>query len=73
MSENRYAKIIDEQTKEVQVGVGCLDEYYIEIGMTLMDVDLAYNGKYYVAGYAPAKPKPTVDEKKEAVRAVRDS
>lgn len=73
MSETRYAKIIDEQTKEVQVGVGCTDEYYIEIGMTLMDVDIAYNGRYYVTGYAPAKPKPTKEEKEANVRAVRDS
>ena len=72
MSENRYAKIIDEQTKEVQVGVGCDDAYYIEIGMTKMDVERAYNGLWYQAGYAPSKPEPTVDEKKAMVRAVRD-
>lgn len=73
MAERTYAKIIDEQTKEVQVGVGCTDEYYIEIGMTLMDVDIAYNGRYYEAGYAPAKPKPTKEEKEANVRAIRDS
>lgn len=73
MSENRYAKIIDEKTHEVQVGVGCDDAYYEEIGMTKMDVEQAYNGLWYVAGYAPSKPEPTVDEKKAAVRAVRDS
>lgn len=59
MIENRYAKIIDEKTKEVQVGVGCPDEYYIEIGMTLMEVEYAYNGNWYLAGYAPVKPEPT--------------
>lgn len=72
MSENRYAKIINEETHEVQVGVGCLDEYYIEIGMTKMDVEQAYNSRWYVAGYAPAKPEPTEDEKKVSVRACRD-
>lgn len=72
MSENRYAKIIDDKTKEVQVGVGCTDEYYIEIGMTLMDVEQAYNSRWYVAGYAPVKPEPTEDEKKVSVRACRD-
>lgn len=68
----KYAKIINESTKEVQVGAGCPDEYYIEIGMTLIDVEQAYNGNWYVLGYAPAKPEPTEDEKKESVRAVRN-
>lgn len=66
----KYAKIINESTKEVQVGAGCPDEYYIEIGMTLMDVEQAYNGNWYVDGYAPAKPEPTEDEMKESVRSV---
>lgn len=65
MTENRYAKIIDEVTHEVQVGVGCPDEYYIEIGMQLMEVEQAYNGNWYVAGYAPFKPAPTPEEIKE--------
>lgn len=58
MSELRFAKIIDEATHEVQVGVGCQDEYYEEIGMTKMDVELAYNGLWYQTGYAPVKPAP---------------
>lgn len=73
MTEKRFAKIIDEITQEVQVGVGCPDEYYIEIGMTEMDVELAYDGNWYVAGYAPVKPEPTIDEKKANIRAVRNS
>ena len=72
MTENRYARIINEETHEVQVGVGCDEEYYIEIGMELMDVEQAYNSKWYVSGYAPVEPEPTIDEKKAAVRAVRD-
>ena len=58
----KYAKIINETTKQVQVGVGCPDEYYIEIGMTLMDVEQAYNGNWYVKGYEPIEPEPTEDE-----------
>ena len=56
MIEVRYAKIIDGETNEVQVGVGCPDEYYLEIGMYEMEVEQAYTGKWYVAGFAPAKP-----------------
>ena len=68
----KYAKIINEQTKEVQIGVGVNDEYYIEIGMTLMDVEQAYNGLWYVEGYAPIEPEPTEDELKQMIRSERD-
>lgn len=67
----KYAKIIDNKTKEVQVGAGCSDEYYKEIGMTLMDIEQAYNGNWYVDGYAP-KYEPTEDELKQIVRSVRN-
>ena len=55
----KYARIKDEETKEVQIGIGCSDEYYQEIGMSLMEVEQAYNSKWYVAGFAPVKPEPT--------------
>lgn len=61
----KYAKIIDEQTKEVQIGVGVNDEYYKEIGMALMDVEQAYNGNWYVNGFAPIKPEPTPPTREE--------
>ena len=72
MSENRYAKIIDEKTHEVQIGVGCNAEYYEEIGMTIMTAEQAYNGRWYELGYAPSKPEPTKEEKEANVRAIRD-
>lgn len=65
----KYAKIIDNKTKEVQVGAGCSDEYYKEIGMTLMDVEQAYNDNWYVAGYAPEEPE---EDKKQKVRSIRN-
>lgn len=61
----KYAKIIDNKTKEVQIGVGCPDEYYKEIGMKKMDVEQAYNGNWYVEGYVPVKPEPTEEEIKQ--------
>ena len=69
----RYAKIINNKTKEVQVGVGCPDSYYIEIGMSIMDVEEGYDGNWYKKGYAPEKPEPTEYEKKESVRTVRNN
>ena len=52
----KYAKIINEETKECQVGLGANDKYYASIGMEQMDVEKAYNGGWYLTGYAPAKP-----------------
>lgn len=65
MAETRYAKIINPSTYEVQVGVGCDEAYYIEIGMTQMSVEQGYDGNWYIAGHTPAKPEPTPEEKKQ--------
>lgn len=62
----KYAKLKNDQTKEVQIGVGCSDEYYREIGMELMDVEQAYDGLWYIKGFAPIKPEPTEEEIKQA-------
>ena len=59
----KYAKIINEETKEVQIGVGVNDEYYASIGMTEMEVEQAYTGLWYLKGYAPIKPEPTIQDK----------
>ena len=72
MAERKYARIINEETYEVQIGVGCDSAYYIEIGMTPMNVELGYDNRWYVAGHAPAAPEPTTDDLKDAVRMVRD-
>ena len=57
-----YSKIINEETKLVIVGTGTDNAYYESIGMTQMDVEQAYNGAWYVKGYAPSKPEPTIEE-----------
>ena len=61
----RYAKIINEETKQCEVGIGTNAAFYQSIGMTETDVEQAYNGNWYVIGCAPAKPMPTYDEVKE--------
>ena len=58
----KYAKVINEQTKECEVGVGTNTEFYKSIGMSEMDVEQAYNGHWYLVGYAPVKPAPTIQE-----------
>lgn len=60
----KYAKIINEETKEVQIGSGTNSTFYQSIGMTEQDVEQAYNGSWYLAGFAPEKPAPTYEEVK---------
>ena len=50
-----YAQIIDEETKQVDIGTGTNITFYKSIGMTEMNVEQAYNGQWYVAGYAPTQ------------------
>ena len=64
-----YAKIIDEKTKQVSIGIGTNVDYYRSIGMTEQEVEQAYNGAWYLKGYAPEKP---VEEKEAEARAERD-
>lgn len=75
----KYCFIENEKTKEVRLGAGVDDEYYASIGMKLREVEQAYNGNWYLKGYAPVKPAPTVQEKVQALesqtgltRAVRE-
>lgn len=62
----KYAKIINEETKACEVGLGTNTKFYQSIGMVEMEVEEAYNGNWYVAGYAPAKPEPTKEEQQKA-------
>ena len=57
-----YAKIINQETKQCEVGLGTNTAFYQKIGMTEMEVEQAYNGSWYLKGYAPAKSEPTLKE-----------
>ncbi|MBO7714142.1 MAG: hypothetical protein J6S85_11260 [Methanobrevibacter sp.] len=61
----KYAKVVNETTKLCNVGVGTNIEYYKSLGMTEQDVEQAYDGKWYLTGYAPSKPAPTLKEQLE--------
>ena len=62
----KYAKVINEETKACEVGLGTNSNFYQSIGMTEMEVEQAYDGNWYVVGYAPKKPEPTKEELKKA-------
>lgn len=68
----KYAKIIDEETKECEVGIGNNVEYYISMGMSEMDVEKSYNGDWYVVGYAPKQLGKSKDEIISEKRLIRN-
>ena len=65
----KYAKIINEETKQVSVGTGTNVEFYKSVGMSEMEVEQAYDGSWYLKGYAPEKP---TEQKEAEVRQVRN-
>lgn len=64
----KYAKVINEETKACEVGLGTNSNFYASIGMEEMEVEQAFNGSWYLAGYAPAKPEEVLAEEKRADR-----
>lgn len=62
----KYCKIINEKTGLVQIGVGCPDEYYIEIGMEKRNVKQSdLDGEWYLEEKCPIKPEPTPKDREK--------
>lgn len=75
----KYARVINAKNKMCQVGIGTNTEFYVSLGMELTEVEQGPDGNWYLKGYAPVKPAPTVQEKVQALesqtgltRAVRE-
>lgn len=62
----KYAKVINEVTKQCEVGLGSNIEFYKSIGMIEMEIEQAYNGNYYVKGYCPEKPQEIINQERIA-------
>ncbi|MBQ9035365.1 MAG: hypothetical protein IJ099_05330 [Alphaproteobacteria bacterium] len=62
----KYAKLINEETKEVVISLGTNTDFYKSIGMTEMEVEQAYNGSWYISGFAPQKTEMSYVEKRIA-------
>lgn len=60
----KYAKVINNNTKECSVGIGTNTEFYESIGFTKQDVEVAYDGRYYLQGFAPSEPVEELKQKK---------
>lgn len=58
----KYAKVINEEIKLCEVGLGNNSKFYKSIGMTELDVEQSYDGSWYLKGYAPQK---TLEELKQ--------
>ncbi len=56
----KYAIFENKEIKQVNIVEGKLISL---LHAELMDVEQAYNGNWYLVGYAPKKPQPTVEEK----------
>ena len=62
----KYAIIIDEDAKVCEVGLGDNVEFYKSLGFEEMEVEQAYDGGWYVLGYAPQKPLEIYKQEKHA-------
>ena len=70
----KYAKIINEETKLCEVGLGTNSEFYASLGMKKQEVEQSYTGEWYLAGYAPKKPLSKIREEKRAeINGARDN
>lgn len=49
----KYAKIENETSKRVSIGIGDNIKFFESIGMKEMDVEQGFDGNWYVEGYAP--------------------
>ena len=65
----KFAKILDNESKLCSIGIGTDTEFYRSIGMSEMEVEQAYDGQWYLKGYAPEKP---TEQKEAEVRTVRN-
>lgn len=57
-----FAKVIDDTTKKCNVGIGTNEDFYESIGMQKMDVEKAWDGNWYLSGFAPINPGPSKQE-----------
>ena len=63
------AKILNEETKQVDVADLRQKDHFEKIGFSEQEVEQAWNGSWYLKGYAPEKP---TNEKAAEARAERD-
>lgn len=58
----KLAKIVDEKLHTVNVAIGDDMSFYKSMGFVSLNVEQGYDGNWYIEGYAPVKPEPTLQE-----------
>jgi hypothetical protein len=61
-----YAKIINDQTKEVIIVENATSEFIQVNGFSEMNVEKSYDGSWYLMGFAPDEPEKSYIEKRQA-------
>ena len=62
----KYCNILDENTGLVDIGVGCPDEYYIELGMKKRNVRQSdIDSEWYLYDKCPMQPEPTASDREK--------
>ena len=71
----KYCEILDNETGLVQIGAGCTDEYYKEIGMEKRNVDQSdIDYQWYLFEKCPHKSEEEKQrEREERERRIRES
>lgn len=57
----RYVKNIDDEKRCLEIFTGSDTVWAVEQGFIPMDVEQGYDGAWYVAGYAPVKPRELIE------------
>lgn len=69
----KYARVINESTGLCEVGLGPDSQFYKSIGMKELNVELGFDGAYYLQGWAPKKPLDQAKtEQKAKLNSARD-
>lgn len=64
MIETKYVKVVNQLSKQCLVGLGQDENYYKSLGFEKREVEKAYDGIYYLAGFAPKKPQELVSKER---------
>lgn len=64
MIETKYVKVVNQLSKQCLVGLGQDENYYKSLGFEKREVEKAYDGIYYLAGFVPKKPQELVNKEK---------
>ena len=60
----KLCKVIDEQTQQVVIANEMQEDIFKKEGFQYKGVEQAYNGEWYLSGYAPAKPQSLINQEK---------